>query len=157
MKVRWSDDEIKFIKENYLTMNSVILSQHLNRSALSVKGKMRQLGLSLPKDVADLFVSQAASDMIKKRNLVGNKNPNWKGGISENNYHYKKLQVERYPERVNARKLVHNAIKDGKLVRGCCVICGKEKAHAHHEDYSKPLEVIWLCRRHHNQQHKQNK
>lgn len=119
MKVRWSDDEIKFIKENYLTMNSVILSQHLNRSALSVKGKMRQLGLSLPKDVADLFVSQAASDMIKKRNLVGNKNPNWKGGISENNYHYKKLQVERYPERVNARKLVHNAIKDGKLVRGC--------------------------------------
>lgn len=39
------------------------------------------------------------------------------------------------------------AVETGKLIRpNQCSKCGKEcKPHAHHEDYSKPLEVIWLC------------
>ena len=38
------------------------------------------------------------------------------------------------------------------LERQLCNICGK-KADAHHEDYSKPLDVMWLCRQHHIQRH----
>jgi hypothetical protein len=30
-----------------------------------------------------------------------------------------------------------------------CVACDSEKSEMHHEDYSKPLEVWWLCRKHH--------
>lgn len=33
-----------------------------------------------------------------------------------------------------------------------CVVCG-DKAEAHHEDYTKPLDVVWLCRKHHKQRH----
>lgn len=41
---------------------------------------------------------------------------------------------------------VQRAIKKGILIRGNCSMCNAtEDIHAHHEDYSKPLEVIWLC------------
>ena len=36
--------------------------------------------------------------------------------------------------------------------RPCCV-CGKPNAHGHHEDYTKFLEVVWLCRKHHAERH----
>jgi hypothetical protein len=34
-----------------------------------------------------------------------------------------------------------------------CVLCGKAEADGHHEDYSKPVDVIWLCQEHHSQLH----
>lgn len=56
---------------------------------------------------------------------------------------------EKYPEKIRARQEVRNAIKRGDLVRLPCEKCGKEKTEAHHEDYSKPLMVKWLCKLHH--------
>lgn len=57
------------------------------------------------------------------------------------------------PEHKAANDIVSNAIRDGTLVRKPCCVCGKEDAQAHHEDYSKPLDVHWLCTRHHNDRH----
>lgn len=57
------------------------------------------------------------------------------------------------PEKRAAHKAVEWALKRGALVRGCCVRCGAEKAQAHHDDYSKPLEVMWLCRARHVERH----
>jgi hypothetical protein len=53
------------------------------------------------------------------------------------------------PQGYKAHDTVNNAIRDGKLVRKPCEVCGNEKSQAHHEDYSKPLEVVWLCKPHH--------
>ena len=52
-----------------------------------------------------------------------------------------------------ARKMVADAIRTKRLVRGACEVCGIEKAQAHHPDYSKPLDIQWLCRRHHGEAH----
>lgn len=49
------------------------------------------------------------------------------------------------PEKYKARTAVSNALRSGKLKREPCVMCGNVKSQAHHEDYSKPLEVEWLC------------
>ena len=55
----------------------------------------------------------------------------------------------------SAQQALANAVRDGKLSRQPCVRCvetGREQygtSHGHHEDYSKPLEVIWLCPMHH--------
>ena len=87
-------------------------------------------------------------------NEVGNKNPNWKDGISKNNYHYKKLQKKRYPEKIRAREILQYNIKVGNIVRKPCEICGNINSHGHHEDYSKPLDVMWLCKVHHDKVHK---
>ena len=80
----------------------------------------------------------------------GELNPNWKGGISKNNYHYKKLQVQRYPEKIKARDKVYRAVKSGKLEKQPCEVCGDPKSEAHHyKGYKFPLDVQWLCKKHH--------
>lgn len=57
--------------------------------------------------------------------------------------------------RVLAHTSVARAIRNGSLVRQPCVRCGEIKSLAHHEDYDKPLEVMWLCQACHKQRHKE--
>lgn len=57
-------------------------------------------------------------------------------------------------EKIRARDTLNNAIKAGRLSKKPCIICGDEKVHGHHYDYSKPLDVKWLCRKHHIEEHK---
>lgn len=52
-----------------------------------------------------------------------------------------------------ARQRLKYAIENGKVERQPCSQCGEQNAEAHHEDYDKPLEVIWLCRKHHTEIH----
>lgn len=58
------------------------------------------------------------------------------------------------PRRAAAHWRVKNAIRDGKINRQPCEICRNEKSHAHHDDYSKPLDVMWLCPQHHKDRHR---
>lgn len=54
-----------------------------------------------------------------------------------------------------AHHATNNAIRDGKLSRQPCEVCGAtENIEAHHDDYGKPLDVRWLCTKHHAQHHK---
>lgn len=52
-----------------------------------------------------------------------------------------------YPLEAKARSIVSGALRNGTLARpGRCSQCQKTcKPQAHHDDYSKPLEVRWLC------------
>ena len=54
----------------------------------------------------------------------------------------------KYPEKIKARHVVSHAIRDGKLKRpSTCEFCKEKRfVHGHHEDYSKPLDITWLCR-----------
>lgn len=45
-----------------------------------------------------------------------------------------------------ARSYAHVYVKRGVLKRQPCERCGAEPAQMHHADYSKPLEVTWVCR-----------
>ena len=62
---------------------------------------------------------------------------------------YQRSYSKRFPEKIKAGKKIEYAIKTNKIIRKPCLICGLEKSEGHHPDYSKPLEVVWLCRRHH--------
>jgi len=55
--------------------------------------------------------------------------------------------------RANARSYAHVYLKRGKLTRQPCQVCGSPHSQMHHEDYSKPLVVTWLCLKHHLERH----
>jgi hypothetical protein len=57
--------------------------------------------------------------------------------------------------RAKAHGAVAGAIRKGLLVFTPCIKCGEQKSLAHHEDYDKPLEVMWLCQPCHKQRHKE--
>jgi hypothetical protein len=62
-------------------------------------------------------------------------------------------QRAKFPEKFRARQAVKYALKTGKLIKQPCEVCNSHKSEAHHDDYSKPLDVRWLCRIHHNEHH----
>lgn len=56
----------------------------------------------------------------------------------------------KHPERYRARQLLRNAIRRGEITKTRCHTCGNENAKqldGHHPDYSKPLDVMWLCKK----------
>lgn len=60
----------------------------------------------------------------------------------------------KHPLAARARNTVARAIAAGAITRQPCAH-GKcrRRAQAHHDDYSKPLDVIWLCPSHHAARH----
>jgi protein-arginine kinase activator protein McsA len=67
---------------------------------------------------------------------------------------YVAKQMERDREKVLARKMLRHAVKAGRIIRQPCEHCGATPTEGHHEDHSKPLKVIWLCRPCHIALHK---
>ncbi len=61
------------------------------------------------------------------------------------------------PAKHKARQLLHTAIRNGTVKRkNSCSECGT-RIDAHHADYSKPLEVKWVCSICHGKEHRKHK
>lgn len=52
-----------------------------------------------------------------------------------------------------AQNVVNNEVRRGRLERQPCEVCGNPRSHAHHDDYSQPLMIRWLCHTHHEEHH----
>lgn len=63
---------------------------------------------------------------------------------------------QKEPTKYSARTAVGNALRDGRLVRGTCEVCGVADVEAHHDDYGQPLNVRWLCFACHRREHGQH-
>jgi hypothetical protein len=78
-----------------------------------------------------------ATDMVRRR------------AYRRNRYHNDPV----YRAKQLARIAVTTAVNGGKLVKLPCEICGDPKSQGHHDDYSMPLDVVWLCQAHHRERH----
>ena len=86
--------------------------------------------------------------------------PHRKAGVKARAHRYWTSPREmraRCPEKYQARTLVGNAVRDGRLIRpDKCECCARDyRIQAHHDDYSKPLEVVWLCTICHGERHRE--
>ncbi len=70
-----------------------------------------------------------------------------KGGLQE----YK--QRPEIKEKVLAIAKANQKKRSGKIIPQPCEVCGVDDAQMHHNDYSKPLAIRWLCQLHHTQEH----
>lgn len=90
-------------------------------------------------------------EKLREKNKEYQKNNRDK--INERSRRYRKIEVVSMKEK--ARDKVQKAIRKGTLVRpSTCDDCGQDMfVEAHHEDYSKPLDVQWLCKDCHWKRH----
>lgn len=58
------------------------------------------------------------------------------------------------PEKARAHASVNYAVREGHLQKAPCMICGRPDSHGHHDNYERPLDVVWLCPVHHFERHK---
>jgi len=102
--------------------------------------------------------SCAASYQTKYNPRTGDKTSGWKGGITAEKYPYQvKYRIDN-----NEKYLVHTkvsaAVQRGDIEKMPCEICNsQDNIDAHHDDYTKPFNIRWLCRKHHMEIHSEVK
>lgn len=70
---------------------------------------------------------------------------------------YRKQYRKDNPEKTKAHDKVTDEIRAGRLKPASsfqCAFCDSQAAHYHHNDYSKPLEILPVCYQHHSDIHK---
>lgn len=78
----------------------------------------------------------------------------WKRENAERHAELARAYRARNREKTRAQNRLNYAIRNGQMRRLPCEACGtEERVHAHHEDYSKPLDVHWLCLQCHKNAH----
>ena len=87
-------------------------------------------------------VKLASSEFMKGRRLK-EKNPMWQGGVS----------LKYNPVKERAHNQIRYLKRKGIIIKQPCEKCGKFPADAHHDNYTKPLEIRWLCPKHHREYH----
>lgn len=110
--------------------------------------KMIERGMSYNAAAKYYGVSRQWARMIYREHLIAN------------SIALEKHKIIKY----NSHSIVTQAIACGALIPEPCEVCGvfgkdetgNRKCDAHHDDYTKPLDVRWLCRKHHAEWHKNN-
>lgn len=74
----------------------------------------------------------------------------------EHNSYGSGYSKEERQRRYKARIIWNHYRRDNHIEKQPCEICGDKKVVAHHDDYSKPTEIRWLCSKHHWEWHKNN-
>ena len=109
-------------------------------------GKPFQARLSEVKKGVGIYCGYSCSNSTRKHpGQEGENNPNWRGGFHDKAQYWRN-QFKKHPLRFRIYKQVLRAVERGVLIKTPCVKCGSEdRIQGHHNDYNKPLEVVWLC------------
>ena len=68
-----------------------------------------------------------------------------RGEVRARKDRYRRLLLATCPDKLRAPDKLRHRVQDGTVIRQPCVSCGAPNAEGHHEDYSRPLDVTWLC------------
>lgn len=139
MKVCFKCKEGKDLSEFYV--HKRMADGHLNKCKDCTK-----------KDAAARYADPVTRERIREYDAMRTKTPHRKSKM----YEYTKNKRAKNPEKARAYRMVNHHIKAGNLTRNPCEVCGDPKTEGHHDDYSKPLDIRWLCFVHHRQAHGQN-
>jgi hypothetical protein len=73
----------------------------------------------------------------------------WRAKNSERLKAVDKRYREANQDKRRARRALYYALESGRIKRQPCEVCANPKSQGHHDDYSKPFDVRWLCALHH--------
>lgn len=119
------------------------------------KEELREKRKGYNKKYRDTHKEQVAT--YKKKYREEHKREHREENLRSYYRHRDRIMEERREKYNHASRRTSYAIKMGKIKRQPCENCGAEPAEAHHDDYNKPYEVRWLCKKCHVNWHKNNK
>lgn len=78
------------------------------------------------------------------------------GKKSKQTYENARAWIDRHPMKRRAHGMARNALLRGRIVRAdACQDCGQRAPlDMHHPDYSRPLDVVWVCKPCHGIRHR---
>lgn len=106
------------------------------------------------KEYIDWYRNYRVKNREKFRLYNKKYNKKWR---EDHDYIVDKNYIKNFPEKRKAQVKVRHAIKNGEVKRLPCEVCGEKVTHAHHDDYSKPLDVRFLCSVHHREFHREHR
>jgi len=115
-----------------------------NKDSLRKDGHYPYCRTCSSKDKHEYIMSEKGKAYMKRKNLKQ----------KEYMKTYLRDYNRRYPKERKARVMLLNAIRDRRVKKMPCVVCGEVKSEGHHIDYNQPLVVIWLCKKHHRDIHR---
>lgn len=150
----WSTEDVNFLIENYDLYSGKVLANILGRSVAAIQTRAKVLGLHLSDIEKKIRYFENGRRAFERINGgYGENNLNQSRGPRKTNAEYKRIQKARHPDHDNCREMTRYLVRTGKIVKSACEVCGDVNVEAHHEDYSNPLNVRWLCRKHHREIH----
>ena len=108
------------------------------RYRMMADGHLNKCKSCAKRDVANRYVAKRAEISARVSEM---RTPEQRAMAQEGRRRHR----ARHPERERARAAVTRAVGSGRLQRRPCEACGEAETQAHHEDYSRPLDVVWLC------------
>ncbi|UBH21922.1 hypothetical protein LAU42_09105 [Macrococcus armenti] len=132
--------------------------QHYERNKQKYKDKAKRWRKENPERVRENSVNyrqkNAEKLRVKKREYLDREEV--KESIARRFREYRK--DEGFLKKERARGMVNKRLLSGKIVKPnkCEVCCSEGYVEAHHEDYDKPLEVVWVCKKCHENIHHSN-
>ncbi len=114
-------------------------------------GHLNKCTACTKKDVNERYANPLSKLKIKRYERARNRTPERRA--AKKIYQIRRRELR--PGRERAHYAVSNAVRDGRLIKLPCEVCGIRKVEAHHDDYRRPLAVRWLCFKHHRQEHGQ--
>lgn len=99
------------------------------------------------------YTCRSCFKKVKKKSRVKNREHELQYHREYNKGRDHNTLYERNRVKILARQRLRNAVKVGEITKLPCESCGDLNSQAHHPDYSKPLDVVWLCHDCHVQEH----
>jgi predicted DNA-binding protein YlxM (UPF0122 family) len=169
LEKRWPDIRV------YKDVRKLTAKQLIEDGVCDMAGKLKKLTKEQAADAVELYkqgfslgeiapiygvTRQSMHDLLKRRTTLRQRE---RYGVENHFYRYGRTDEQEMRQRA-VQHVVEKAIKKGILRPKKCEECGRNgrmrdgrrEVQAHHDDYTKPLKVRWLCQPCHHEHHREN-
>lgn len=124
---------------------------HLNKCKPCVKGRVKRHRMAHLEEIQKY--DRYRSSLPKRRAAAKRRRQTATEEQKKCSRRAKRAWARRNEHKRRAHRLLREALCKGAVIQGVCG-CGRLDTQAHHDDYSKPLDVIWLCSDCHGKRHR---